>query len=119
MIADSAVALVGSNRWASLVVIYIGTLIATELISNNTAAALMLPLALSTAEQVDADYMPFVIVVMMGASAGFATPFGYQTNLMVYGPGGYKFMDYVKIGLPLDVIVGVITVVIAPLAFPF
>jgi di/tricarboxylate transporter len=60
-----------------------------------------------------------VIAVMMGASAGFATPFGYQTNLMVYGPGGYRFMDYVKIGLPLDVIVGVITIVVAPWAFPF
>ena len=63
--------------------------------------------------------MPFVIAVMMGASAGFATPFGYQTNLMVYGPGGYRFMDYVKIGLPLDIIVGIITIVLAPWAFPF
>jgi di/tricarboxylate transporter len=119
MIANSAVDLVGRNPWPSLVVIYVGTLVATELISNNTAAALMLPLALSTASQLGVSYMPFVIAVMMGASAGFATPFGYQTNLMVYGPGGYRFMDYVKIGLPLDVIVGVITVVLAPWAFPF
>ena len=119
MIANSAVSMVGENPWLSLVVIYVGTLLATELISNNTAAALMLPLALSTAQRLDVEFMPFVIAVMMGASAGFATPFGYQTNLMVYGPGGYKFMDYVKIGLPLDVIVGVITVVVAPWAFPF
>jgi len=119
MISDSAVSLAGGNPWTSLAAIYICTLVATELISNNTAAALMLPLALSAAKQLDVSFMPFVIAVMMGASAGFATPFGYQTNLMVYGPGGYKFMDYVKIGLPLDVIVGVITLALAPWAFPF
>ena len=56
---------------------------------------------------------------MMAASAGFATPFGYQTNLMVYGPGGYKFMDYVKVGLPLDFLIGAVTIALAPLAFPF
>jgi di/tricarboxylate transporter len=119
MISDTAVSLAGGNPWTSLAAIYICTLIATELISNNTAAALMLPLALSAAKTLNVEYMPFVIVVMMGASAGFATPFGYQTNLMVYGPGGYKFMDYVKIGLPLDIIVGAITIVLAPWAFPF
>jgi di/tricarboxylate transporter len=89
------------------------------LVSNNTAAALMLPLAISTAKQLGVDFMPFVIAVMMAASAGFATPFGYQTNLMVYGPGGYKFMDYVKIGLPLDFLIGAVTIILAPLAFPF
>jgi di/tricarboxylate transporter len=119
MISDAAVALAGNSPWMSLAAIYICTLISTELISNNTAAALMLPLALEAAKQLDVSFMPFVIAVMMGASAGFATPFGYQTNLMVYGPGGYKFMDYVKIGLPLDVIVGVITLVLVPWAFPF
>ena len=119
MITDAAVRLSGGNPWTSLAAIYICTLIATELISNNTAAALMLPLALAAAKQLDVSFMPFVIAVMMGASAGFATPFGYQTNLMVYGPGGYRFMDYVKIGLPLDVIVGVITILLAPWAFPF
>jgi di/tricarboxylate transporter len=119
MITDAAVRLSGGNPWTSLAAIYICTLIATELISNNTAAALMLPLALAAAKQLDVSFMPFVIAVMMGASAGFATPFGYQTNLMVYGPGGYRFMDYVKIGLPLDIIVGAITIVLAPWAFPF
>ena len=56
---------------------------------------------------------------MMAASAGFATPIGYQTNLMVYGPGGYRFSDYVKIGVPLDILIWIVTVAIAPLAFPF
>jgi di/tricarboxylate transporter len=95
------------------------TLVVTELITNNAAAALMFPFALATARQLDVSYLPFVIAVMMAASAGFATPIGYQTNLMVYGPGGYKFSDYVKIGVPLDILIGIITVAIAPLVFPF
>jgi di/tricarboxylate transporter len=119
MIAHSANVLAGDNPYVSLAVIYFVTLLATELVSNNTAAALMLPLAISTAKQLGVDFMPFVIAVMMAASAGFATPFGYQTNLMVYGPGGYKFMDYVKIGLPLDFLIGAVTIILAPLAFPF
>jgi di/tricarboxylate transporter len=63
--------------------------------------------------------LPFVIAVMMAASAGFATPIGYQTNLMVYGPGGYKFGDYVKVGVPLDLLIMAVTVLIAPWAYPF
>ena len=74
---------------------------------------------MAAARQLDVNYMPFVIAVMMAASAGFATPIGYQTNLMVYGPGGYKFSDYVKIGVPLDILIGIITVALAPLVFPF
>ena len=69
---------------------------------------------MAAAAKLDVSYMPFVIAVMMAASAGFATPIGYQTNLMVYGPGGYRFSDYVKIGVPLDVIVGVVTIVDSP-----
>ena len=95
------------------------TLIVTELITNNAAAALMFPFAMATAKGLDVNYMPFVIVVMMAASAGFATPIGYQTNLMVYGPGGYRFSDYVKIGVPLDLLVWIITVALAPLVWPF
>ena len=91
----------------------------TELITNNAAAALMFPLALATARNLHVNVMPFVIVVMMAASAGFATPIGYQTNLMVYGPGGYRFSDYVKIGVPLDILIGIVTVVLAPLVWPF
>ena len=103
----------------TLALIYLVTLIVTELITNNAAAALMFPFALAAARQLDVNYMPFIITVMMAASAGFATPIGYQTNLMVYGPGGYRFSDYLKIGVPLDILIGVITVAIAPLVFPF
>jgi di/tricarboxylate transporter len=113
------VELAGGSPWITLAVIYFVTLIVTELVTNNAAAALMFPFALSTAKELDVSFMPFMIAIMMAASAGFATPIGYQTNLMVYGPGGYKFSDYVKIGVPLDILVGIVTVALAPLAFPF
>jgi len=67
----------------------------------------------------EVNAMPFVISVMMAASAGFATPIGYQTNLMVYGPGGYRFSDYVRIGVPLDLLIGIVTVLLAPLVWKF
>jgi len=119
MIADSTTSLSGGNAWVTLAIIYLVTVVVTELITNNAAAALMFPFALATAQELGVSNMPFIIAVMMAASAGFATPIGYQTNLMVYGPGGYRFSDYVKVGAPLDVLIGVVTVAIAPLAFPF
>jgi di/tricarboxylate transporter len=79
----------------------------------------MFPFAMATAKNLDVSPFPFVIAIMMAASAGFATPIGYQTNLMVYGPGGYRFSDYVKVGLPLDFIIGVVTIVVTPLVFRF
>jgi di/tricarboxylate transporter len=63
--------------------------------------------------------MPFAIVIMIAASAGFATPIGYQTNLMVYGPGGYRYSDYLRVGIPLNLLYLVITVLLTPLVFPF
>ncbi|ADB16599.1 TrkA-C domain protein [Pirellula staleyi DSM 6068] len=119
MIADHATSLAGDSPWMSLVMIYLVTLLVTELITNNAAAALMFPFAMATADKLGVSYLPFVIAVMMAASAGFATPIGYQTNLMVYGPGGYKFSDYLKVGLPLDFLIAGVTCVIAPLVFPF
>ncbi len=119
LIADSTASLSGGNAWLALGLIYLVTLIVTELITNNAAAALMFPFALATAQRLDVSYLPFVIAVMMAASAGFATPIGYQTNLMVYGPGGYRFSDYVKVGVPLDLLILAITVALSPLAYPF
>jgi len=118
-IAGQLITLAGGHPWIALAIVYAFTLIVTELITNNAAAAIMFPFALVTAQELGVDYMPFVIAVMMAASAGFATPIGYQTNLMVYGPGGYRFGDYVKIGVPLDILVGVVTVLLAPLVWPF
>ena len=119
MIAGGLIDLTSDSPWATLAVVYFVTLVVTELITNNAAAALMFPMAIATAKSLEVSYMPFVIVVMMAASAGFATPIGYQTNLMVYGPGGYRFSDYVKIGVPLDILIGVITVALAPLVWKF
>jgi di/tricarboxylate transporter len=118
-IAEGMIHLAGGNAWISLAVVYGVTLIVTELITNNAAAALMFPFAIDTAHGLEASYLPFVIAVMMAASAGFATPIGYQTNLMVYGPGGYRFSDYLKIGVPLDILIWIVTVALAPLVWPF
>ncbi len=117
-IASGMVELGGGNPWIALAIVYGVTLIVTELITNNAAAALMFPFAISTANGLGVNYMPFVIAVMMGASAGFATPIGYQTNLMVYGPGGYRFSDYVKIGVPMDLLIWAVTVALAPSSGP-
>ena len=118
-IAEGMIHIAGGSPWISLVAIYAMTLIATELITNNAAAALAFPFAIATARDLNVSAMPFVVAVAMAASAGFATPIGYQTNLMVYGPGGYRFSDYVKIGVPLDILIGIITVLLAPLVWPF
>src|SRR3546814_17930251 len=79
----------------------------------------MFPIAVSAATQLGVQPMPFVIAIMMGASAGFITPIGYQTNLMVYGPGGYRFSDYVRVGLPLSLVVGVAVLLAIPRLWPF
>jgi di/tricarboxylate transporter len=118
-IAEEMIALAGGRPWVALAIIYAITLVVTELITNNAAAALMYPFAIVTAQGLGVNYMPFVIAVMMAASAGFATPIGYQTNLMVYGPGGYRFSDYLKIGVPLDILIGIVTVALAPFVWPF
>jgi len=107
------------NPWLALVLLYALTVVVTEMITNNAAGVLMFPVALSVAQAAGVSYMPFVIAIMVAASAGFITPIGYQTNLMVYGPGGYKFMDFVRFGLPLNIVCGVITVSIVPRVWPF
>jgi di/tricarboxylate transporter len=99
--------------------IYLLTLIFTEIVTNNAAAALAFPVAHAAAAGLGVDFMPFAVAIAVAASAGFATPLGYQTHLMVYGAGGYRFSDYVKIGIPLDLFVMVITLVVTPLVFPF
>jgi di/tricarboxylate transporter len=103
----------------ALALIYICTNILTELISNVAAAAICLPIAISLATQQDLSPIPFVITLMIAASASFSTPVGYQTNLMVYGPGNYKFSDFMKIGIPLNIIVAILTLILAPLFYPF
>ncbi len=118
-IAESMLTVAGTNRWAALAVIYVLTIICTELMSNNAAAVLMFPIALATGAALHADFMPFVMAVMFAASFGFATPLGYQTHLMVYGPGGYRLSDFAKMGVPLDLLMGVVAVALIPHFWPF
>jgi di/tricarboxylate transporter len=89
---------------------FIVTSIYTNIITNNAAAAIIFPIAFATAQQMNMDPRPFIMALTIGASASFATPISYQTNMMVYGPGGYKFNDYLKVGLPLQLIIAVIAV---------
>ncbi|MFC4024317.1 SLC13 family permease [Oceanobacillus longus] len=98
--------------FAILLLIYILTNIFTELITNSAAAILMIPIGLEMAASLQMDPIGFAVTIAIASSASFITPIGYQTNLIVYGPGGYKFTDYIKIGTPLSVIVMAITVII-------
>ena len=118
-IADSFIAWGGSNPLIALVVIYGLTMIFTEIMSNNAAAALMFPISMAAASALGVNHMPFLVAIMIAASCGFATPIGYQTNLMVYGPGGYRWADYIRFGVPLSLLVGVAAVFILPAVWPF
>jgi di/tricarboxylate transporter len=89
------------------------------LITNNAAAALAFPLALSSAAAFGADPTPFIMVVAYGASACFLLPFGYQTHLMVYSPGRYRYVDFFRIGLPLSLVYGLCVLLLVPRVFPF
>jgi di/tricarboxylate transporter len=102
-----------------LAAFYLLASILTEILSNNAVAALMTPLALSLAVQLGVDPRPFVIAVCIAASAAFATPIGYQTNTYVYGVGGYRFSDFVKFGVPLNILCFVIAIYVIPAVWPF
>jgi di/tricarboxylate transporter len=113
-LASGLMTLVGDHPWAVLAMVYLITLILTELVTNNAAAVLVFPIAMAAADRLGVGIMPFVMAVMIGASAGFATPLGYQTHMMVYSPGGYRFSDYLKVGIPLDILIGVTAITIIP-----
>jgi di/tricarboxylate transporter len=109
----------GASPLAAFAVIYLATVILTETLTNNAAAALMFPIAMATAEQLGVDSRGFALGVAVAASCGFASPLGYQTHLIIYGPGGYRFSDFVRIGLPLDILCGVVSMIVIPLVWPF
>ena len=118
-LADGLLARAGSSPWLALAVIYGVTTLLSELVTNNAAAVIVFPIALSTATQLGVHHMPFVVAVMIAASASFATPLGYQTNLMVYGPGGYRLADFLKMGVPMNLLMWIVTCSLAPLVWPF
>jgi len=118
-IAGKIVGLAGGNPWLVLSAMYITTSILTEMVTNNAAALILFPIAMAMANQMGVSLMPYVFAIMMGASASFATPIGYQCNMMVYGPGGYRFSDYLKIGIPMNLIMWILASLLIPLIWPF
>ncbi len=119
VVASAWIGALGGSPWLALLAVYVITSAFTALITNNAAAVIVFPIAQATAASLGVSLWPFVFVIMMAASASFATPIGYQTNLMVYGPGGYRFSDYVRFGLPLSVLLGAVAVLLAPVIWPF
>ena len=103
----------------ALIVLYAATMLLTELLSNATVAVLVTPIAVALAESLGVSPRPFIVAVMMAGSAAFATPFGYQTNVIVYQMGGYRYMDFVRVGLPLNVVTGVVAIIAIQIFFPF
>jgi di/tricarboxylate transporter len=108
----------GWGPFAALACIYISAAILTELITNNAVAVLIFPICLQTAELYDKDPRPFVIALVLAASASLMTPIGYQTNLLVYGPGGYRFTDFFRVGAPLSLLLCCIAMLLIPQIWP-
>jgi di/tricarboxylate transporter len=109
----------GQGAWGALLGIYLLTWLLTELVTNNAAAALAFPIALATARGLGVDPTPFVMVVAYAASAGFMIPFGYQTHLMVYTPGRYSTLDFLKAGWPVSLAYAVGVLTLVPMVFHF
>lgn len=108
----------GLPPWAMIAAVYLLGLILTEFLSNNAVAVIYTPIAIGLAQGLGVDPRPFVVAVMFSATLAFATPIGYQTNMMVYGPGGYKFLDFTKVGVPLNLITWVLASLLIPVIWP-
>ncbi len=117
-LAENIVHLSGGTPWLLLILVYISISLLTEVITNNAAALLMLPIVLEITEKADLNNIPFVFAIMMAASASFATPLGYQTNMMVYGPGEYRFTDFLRAGIPMNIITAVVTITVLLIGWP-
>lgn len=118
-LAHNVIGIAGNHPLLVLILMYGVTTVLTEVMSNNAAAAIMFPIAMSTAAALGVSFMPFLMAIMIAASAAFATPIGYQTNLMVYGPGGYRFSDYLRVGIPLDLLIMIVALTVIPLVWGF
>ena len=118
-IANTLSKIGGDNPYIALAVVYAGCILMDTLTTNVASAALMFPIAMGMAGNLGVSFMPFAITVMIGSSCSFISPMGYAANLMVYEPGGYVFTDYAKVGIPLTIVVGIVTVFLAPIFFKF
>jgi len=108
----------GLPPWALILAIYAIASFMTEIVSNNAVAVILTPVAIGLAHSVGVDPRPLVVAVMFAASASFATPIGYQTNTLVFGPGGYRFSDFLKVGVPMNVIMALTVSLLVPLIWP-
>jgi di/tricarboxylate transporter len=119
MISNGLMAIGEGNLMIALTMVFIGCILMDTFVTNVASAVFMFPIALQMASSFQVSFMPFVMTVLVGASCSFISPIGYQTNLMVYGPGAYKFSDFIVIGLPLTIVVGIVTIFLIPTLFPF
>jgi len=117
-IAHGIVEFSAGTPWLLLLLTYLAVSVLTEIITNNAAAVLMLPIVLEVTERAGLNPEPFIFAIMIAASASFATPLGYQTNLMVYGPGGYRFSDFLRVGVPMNLLIGAVTLITLLLGWP-
>ena len=119
VIADVLAGLGGGSPMVALSIIFIGAVLMTNVLSNAAVAAFLFPVALSLANSMEVSFMPFAMILMLGISYAFINPAGYQTNLMVQGPGNYSFIDFVKIGVPLTILTGIVALLLAPIFYAF
>ena len=117
--ADVLLGFAGGSPWAALAAVYLLTVAFGEVMSHYAAVVLVFPLAMAAAHGLGVSPLPFVFAILVAGSCTFATPTGYPTNLMAFGPGGYHFRDYVRFGGPLNVLIGVVTVLLVPQLWPF
>ena len=119
VLAESIIGLTSGEPWLTLATVFLVTACLTAMATNNVAAVLMFPIALEAAHTLQVSILPFAITIMVAASASFSTPIGYQTNLMVFNAGGYRFIDFIRVGVPLTLLVGMVTLIVTPLVWKF
>jgi len=119
LLAGSLIGLAQGLPWVSLALVFVTAALLSALATNNVAAVLVFPIAMDAARLMDVSPLPFLVSLMIAASASFSTPVGYQTNLMIFNVGGYRFGDFLRIGIPLTLLVGMVTVALVPLIWPF
>ena len=119
MVEAVAPYMVGLSPFVTILCVYFLGMILTEFLSNNAVAVIYTPIVIELAQSLGVDPRGFVVAVMFSASVAFATPVGYQTNMMVYGPGGYRFADFMRVGIPLNILTGLLASALIPVFWPF